>query len=252
MSKKIDRTGEEKLNNQGCLMKIIKYNNAQNIVVEFQDKYKYKVNSKYNEFKNGSIKNNFYPSVCGKGYIGNAVTKINGVKKKSYEVWHKMLQRCYSEKVHKNRPTYENCEVCKDWLCYEVFERWFSENYYEIEDETIELDKDWIVKNNKLYSSETCVFSPQRINTLIIKSNSVRGKYPIGVYWHKKEKKFNVSLNINGKNIIVGRFDTPEEAFKYYKEAKENEIKRIAELYKDKIPQRLYEAMYLYQVEITD
>ena len=50
----------------------------------------------------------------------------------------------------------------------------------------------------------------------------------------------------------LGRFNTPEEAFYTYKEAKEKEIKRVADLYKDRIPQKLYDAMYNYEVEITD
>ena len=33
---------------------------------------------------------------------------------------------------------------------------------------------------------------------------------------------------------------------------KENYIKQVAEEYKDKIPDKLYEAMYNYKVEITD
>ena len=37
-----------------------------------------------------------------------------------------------------------------------------------------------------------------------------------------------------------------------FQEMKEKEIKRVADLYKDKIPQKLYEAMYNYEVEITD
>ncbi len=41
------RIGLEKYNNQNCLMKIIEYNNAIDIVVEFQDKYKAKVHARY-------------------------------------------------------------------------------------------------------------------------------------------------------------------------------------------------------------
>ena len=34
--------------------------------------------------------------------------------------------------------------------------------------------------------------------------------------------------------------------------AKEKYIKEVADEYKDKIPQKLYEALYAYKVEITD
>ena len=61
-------------------------------------------------------------------------------------------------------------------------------------------------------------------------------------------------LNNNGKRIRhkIGRFDTPEEAFYAYKQFKENYIKEVADEYKDSIPQKLYEAMYRYEVEIDD
>lgn len=249
---KIDRTGEINFNNQECLMKIIKYNNAKDIVIEFQDEYKYQAECKYQDFKKGSVKNKFYPTIYEKGYIGNTTSKVNGVKKKSYEVWMKMMQRAYDKKLHKVRQSYKDVKVCDEWLCYATFEKWFNENYYEIKDETMCLDKDILVKGNKIYSSDTCIFVPNRINLLFIKSDKIRGKYPIGVYWHKKEKKFNASLNIKGKNTVMGRFDTPLEAFECYKKAKESEIKRVSDEYKNKIPQKLYNALYNYQVEITD
>ena len=50
----------------------------------------------------------------------------------------------------------------------------------------------------------------------------------------------------------LGYYNTIEEAFNSYKIAKENNIKRVADYYKNKIPQKLYEALYNYKVEITD
>ena len=44
----------------------------------------------------------------------------------------------------------------------------------------------------------------------------------------------------------------PEEAFRAYKQFKEDYIKQVADEYKDKIPQKLYDAMYNYKVDITD
>ncbi len=45
---------------------------------------------------------------------------------------------------------------------------------------------------------------------------------------------------------------TIDEAFQAYKNAKENEIKLIAEYWKYKIPQKVYESLINYQIEITD
>lgn len=51
------RLGEERLNNQGNLMKIIEYNNAQDVIVEFQDEHKTKVHTSYQAFVKGNVRN---------------------------------------------------------------------------------------------------------------------------------------------------------------------------------------------------
>ena len=115
----------------------------------------------------------------------------------------------------------------------------------------MELDKDILNKGNKVYSPDTCVYVPQSINSLFTKSDKVRGEYPIGVY--KQKDKYVAQLNKgNGKQIYLGSYSTPEEAFQAYKQAKEEYIKEVANEYKDKIPYRLYEALMNYEVEIDD
>ena len=61
------------------------------------------------------------------------------------------------------------------------------------------------------------------------------------------DRKQNKSIHRN-----LGYFETPKEAFKSYKTFKEQYIKQVADEYKDKIPKKLYEAMYNWKVEITD
>ena len=61
MSKnKIDRTGETSVSNVGCVMKIVAYNNREDIIVEFQDEHKYRVHTSYQNFKKGKCKNPFF------------------------------------------------------------------------------------------------------------------------------------------------------------------------------------------------
>ena len=47
---KLSRINEERYNSQGCLMKIIEYNDSKNIIIEFQDEYKAKVHTSYRWF----------------------------------------------------------------------------------------------------------------------------------------------------------------------------------------------------------
>lgn len=201
--------------------------------------------------------------VEGHGYFGEGKYKSrdeNGNKTKCYNTWKHMLVRCYNKKFKEKYPTYNDVTICKEWLCFQNFAKWYEENYYEIEGEKMQLDKDILVKGNKIYSPETCVFVPQRINELFTKSNKVRGDYPIGVSYHKRDNILQVRCNVYDKltnkkrivNITRLPINRPFQAFTYYKSFKENYIKEVAEEYKDMIPKKLYEAMYRYEVEIND
>ena len=114
------------------------------------------------------------------------------------------------------------------------------------------LDKDILIKGNKIYSPKTCCFVPREINNLLISRRNGRGDLPIGVTKDKKLEKFIAQVSINKKQVRLGTFGTPEEAFQAYKTAKENYIKQKAEEWKGLIDPRVYQAMYEYQVEITD
>jgi uncharacterized iron-regulated protein len=52
--------------------------------------------------------------------------------------------------------------------------------------------------------------------------------------------------------LVLGYFDTIEEAFQAYKTTKEEHIKEMANRWKDKISEECYRALYNYQVEVTD
>jgi hypothetical protein len=163
------------------------------------------------------------------------------------------MNRCYNEKYQEKRPTYLGCTVDSYFHNFQNFAKWYDENYYEIEGQRMELDKDILIKGNKIYSPETCVFVPQFINSLFVKSDTKRGGLPLGVHFDKQTKKYRASCNNGkGKQVPLGRFNSPEDAFQSYKKFKEDVIKKVAEEYKDNIPNVLYEAMINYKVEITD
>jgi hypothetical protein len=251
---KSDRLYEISINNFGRKMIIVEYINAKNIIVKFDNDIK--VKATYQQFKNGEIRNPYDKTMHGIGYIGVGKHKCSNELKKTnikYETWKGMFTRCYSIKYQTKKPTYKNCIVCDEWHNFQNFGEWYDKNYYEVDEEKMDLDKDILVKGNKIYSSETCVFVPHSINALFIKSNALRGKYPIGVSWDKKSGKLRAQCSIYPKGkVCIGWSDSIEGAFTLYKKYKEEYIKHVAEKYKTKIPQRLYEAMNNYIVEITD
>ena len=257
---KIDRIGEINYNTFGSKMIIIKYRKYSDIDIYFPEYDWTFKNSAYKEFKKGNIACPYEKRVYGVGYLGEGKYKAyeNGKQTKCYQVWSKMLQRCYDIKYHEKYPTYKHCIVCNKWLNYQNFAKWFYDNYYEVNNEKMCLDKDILNKGNKIYSPDTCIFVPERINTLFVKRNNNRGKYPIGVCYNKRDKKFQVNCSIydyeenKSKSVFLGYYDTSKEAFEVYKEFKEKHIKKVADYYKDLIPEKLYQAMYDYEVEITD
>ena len=217
--------------------------------IEFQDEHKYVAkNMRYDYFKNGRLQNPFDKTVFDVGYLGkNYITSKN---KKAYNTWSGMLERCYDEKYKTNKPTYKDCYVCSEWLDFSKFLEWYNENVYEIENDQIHLDKDIIKKGNKCYCPEYCIFVPRRINSLFTNGTNVRGDLPIGVNLDRTTYRARLST-LNGR-IDLGHFKNVEDAFNAYKIAKEQYIKQIADEYKEKIPQKLYDAMYKWKVEITD
>ena len=256
-NKRNERLGEERLNYQNCLMKIVEYNNTLNIMVEFQDKYKTKVKTTYQNFLLGKVKNPYNISIYGFGIIGNKYSsKINGKGTKEYNIWRHILLRCFDIKYKEKYPAYKDVTCCEEWLLFENFYEWLhsQENCKQwLNGERWAIDKDILVKGNKLYSPETCCLVPNNINQLFAKSNAIRGKYPIGV--HKtKDGMFEVHCSIKHKSIYIGRFDTFEKAFYAYKNFKENIIKKVAQEEYDSgnITKQCYEAMMKYEVEITD
>lgn len=258
----IDRLGEERLNNQGCSMIIIKYNNYNDIIVQFQDKYRAEVHTTYKHFSKGEVKNPYTPSVYGVGMIGSKyATSINKKHTREYLCWRCILERCYSDLYKNKYPTYQNAVCCEEWLLYENFYEWLhiQPNFNEwLNGERWAIDKDILIKGNKIYSPDTCCLVPQNVNCLFVKCNAVRRDLPIGVSYHKATQKYRAEISKynNGKNISehIGLYDTPEQAFYAYKQVKESYIEQIAqeEYIKRNITKQCYESMTNYKIEIDD
>ena len=258
MGRKIDRTGEERVNKFGSKMVITKYNGALDIDVYFP-KYDWTFeHTQYNQFKNGNIKCPYEPRCFGVGYLGEGKYKVweNGKNSDKYNIWYNMLMRCYDSKYQEREPTYKGCRVEDYLLNFQHMGEWIEDNYYEIPGEIMCLDKDILYKGNKVYSRDTCIFVPKRINNLFVKRDNRRGDNPIGVSDLPSGNYQVQCKNGYGKYIYLGTYSTKEEAFQVYKEYKENLIKETIDSYKGKIPEpfysRLRESMYNYKVEIDD
>ena len=121
------------------------------------------------------------------------ITEVNGLRKQKrvwicpyYQAWTSMLSRCYSSKLQESYPTYKGCTVSVNWLTFSNFKVWMAAQDWEDR----QLDKDLLVKGNKAYSPETCVFISGVVNGFTTDSKSSRGEWLIGVDWYKPAGKF--------------------------------------------------------------
>jgi len=253
---KSDRVGEVSINNNGLKMEIIEYNGVRDIKIRFFDNNYIVDHGNYRCFISGQIKSPYDKTVAGVGYWGIGDYNLSDGKGEMlprYYTWKSMLSRCYNENYHKRRPTYIDCTAYEEWHNYQNFAKWYEDNYYEIDGYKMCLDKDILYKGNKIYSPDTCIFVPDAINNIFIKSRPSMSSLPVGVALTRNKTKYKATCALGHEDIhYLGQFDTPEEAFTVYKEFKENHIKQVADKFKDKIPKILYETMYNYEVEPTD
>lgn len=170
---------------------------------------------------------------------------------KEHALWRSMLARCYKEENLKRKPAYRGCSVSDNFKNYTYFYEWCN-NQIGFKKEGWSLDKDLLIKGNKVYSEDTCVFVPLEINNVIVKADSLRGDYPIGVSYDRSRGKFTARIWIENKPKFLGRYATIEEAFHSYKVNKEKHLKSIAEKWKGVVDYRVYDALVNYEVDIND
>lgn len=148
-----------------------------------------------------------------------------------YSKWRDMLQRCYSPALHRKRPTYIGCTVAKEWLTFSVFRSWMVGQDWQGND----LDKDLLSPGNKIYGPDTCVFVSSQVNTLLSDCGAARGPHPQGVYWNKRDGKFQAQIRMYSKRKHLGCHPTPEEASAAYIKAKAAHIIEVAQTQPDNI-----------------
>lgn len=134
-----------------------------------------------------------------------------------YKTWNGMLERGYSEPFKLKHPTYADVRVCSEWHLFSNFKAWMELQDYEGK----QLDKDLLIRGNKVYGPESCVFVSGLVNKFMTDRALDRGLYPLGVSDVQGSKKFRARCSRLGSGSdYLGVFNTPEEAHAAYKKHK--------------------------------
>lgn len=143
-----------------------------------------------------------------------------------------MIKRCYSPKYQSGNMTYDGCSVCKEWLTFSNFKRWMEAQDWQGK----ELDKDILVKGNKIYSPETCVFVSGNVNSFVIEKPMKNGGFKTGVSFHISNKRFQAQCRnpFTGKIEHIGYFDNEDGAHSAWKKRKMELAQMIAMEQSDK------------------
>ena len=133
-------------------IKDIKYfntfiNEEQARVKKFSDKLK---NGEVKEDRIFPVKSKMHDLKLGILIAGYSKGDELSILEKEYQGLIDDWEEVWEPEYYNKNLTYTNCEVDEDWLNFQNFAKWYKENYYEIEGEQMELDKDILYKHNKL------------------------------------------------------------------------------------------------------
>lgn len=238
------KVGDKFTNFQGSEAVIVTYDTARRVTLKFLDEYGFEVTVQANKLKIGRFKNPYAPSVRGVGFVGAGKFVGSG---RTYLRWKAMLDRCYSGlERHK---AYADCSVSTEWLNFQKFAEWFESNGGKNSWAT--LDKDILVKGNRVYSDSTCCIVPNEINSLFISSPSSAQGLPSGVRINGSKYTSRVCTG-SGTYINLGQFACAEEAFQAYKKTKESHIKEMAVKFREVLSVSVFDTLLSWEVERTD
>lgn len=210
--------------NEGFEVVIMELNNSKNIVVRFRDLHGHTLTVDSHRLNRGTIKNPYKPWSQGVGYLGVGVYKSweNGRQTKAYRIWQRMLERCYSKSVLISNPSYYDCTVDPTWHNFQNFAQWYCK--HPDYGKGYDLDKDILVRGNRVYGPDTCCLVPPELNS-VFRIFTLGDNPAHGVI--KPYKRYKVKY----RNKHVGSYPCLEEATSAYEVAKNKHIRNIINEY---------------------
>ncbi len=181
-----------------------------------------------------------YKVLYGVGVIDDpSILNIRETTCLFYKRWSGVIQRCYSDVWWERHPSCVGNSVCSEWLYLSEFSKWMKTQQWQ----GLQLDKDLLVKGNRHYSPDTCVFIPKYINLFVTKCSVKPNGLPTGVKITKRVNRVLYEARIGQK--YLGTYVTPEEAHRVWQKAKAKSFDPLIEKYKleDSYQKRVEEAL---------
>lgn len=158
-----------------------------------------------------------------------------------HSLWRELLRRGYSEKEKQRHGGYTNSEVQSGWHKFSSFKEWMVKQNHQ----GLSLDKDILLKGNKIYGPELCCFVPAYVNTCLVLSDSIRGGLPVGVSISKayveagRRNIYNAAIKNKRadsyKQKNLGNFETAYEAHDAWRTEKIKILEKVIEDYAKEI-----------------
>ncbi len=140
---------------------VVQYTSWDNVTVRFLDTG-YEFTTQMTHVRMGNVKDRLAKTCHGVGYMGAGPYRAKNSKGYNcYSCWRDMISRCYNNK-DSSYPNYgrKGVTVCNEWLNFQNFAKWYSENHFK----DAHLDKDIIKDGNRVYSPEFCMMVTQAEN----------------------------------------------------------------------------------------
>lgn len=259
---KLFAVGDLLTNNEGFKYKVVDYQNAQNVTIQWQDCGTLQVFMSGAVAK-GRIKYLNKKSVFGVGYIGfgrfvpgerRMSESEERVPKVIHRHWRHVLERTVAGH---DKSRYEDCEVVDSWHCFQNFAEWavVQKNAFAAEGNgrLYHLDKDMVKDGNRIYCPEYCVFLPSEVNCFHTKKEVGNTGF-IGVNEIRGEKEgyktgYIARCHKGDVREYLGYYDTPEEAHAVYKIHKEAYAKELAKRWEGRIDDRVIEYLENFKIK---
>lgn len=236
--------GDEYFSNRFGVFKVIAYHGCNAVDVQFSDGTI--VQSTTGNIRSGRVRNPNHRMLYNVGYIGvgDYRPSLNSVNTREYNTWNNMFDRVYSETEIRKDPRRLHSKVWEGWHCYQDFAAWCNKQP-SWEKYSWALDKDLLVKGNVDYTPEVCCFIPNRLNTIISKPF-------ISENIHMLSDGYAVqSRDMAGKNRLLRGFKSKDQLIDTCKTQKESIVRAIASEYKNYFPERVYQTLMAWELEVA-